>query len=44
MLRAQTKPLISYYARPDCCESWSDADVNTVFKNIQKAIGAASAA
>jgi adenylate kinase len=42
---AQTKPLISYYTAAGLLRVVdADADVNTVFKNIQKAIGAASAA
>jgi adenylate kinase len=39
---AQTKPLISYYTAAGLLRVVdADADVNTVFKNIQKAIGAA---
>jgi adenylate kinase len=42
---AQTKPLISYYTAAGLLRVVdADADVNTVFKNIQKAIGAAPAA
>jgi adenylate kinase len=42
---AQTKPLISYYTAAGLLRVVdADADVNTVFKNIQKTIGAAPAA
>jgi adenylate kinase len=42
---AQTKPLISYYTAAGLLRVVdADADVDTVFKNIQKAIGAAPAA
>jgi adenylate kinase len=42
---AQTKPLISYYTAAGLLRVVdADADVNTVFENIQKAIGAVPAA
>ena len=42
---AQTKPLISYYTAAGLLRAVdADADVNTVFKNIQSAIGAAPSA
>ena len=42
---AQTKPLISHYTAAGLVRVVdADADVNTVFKNIQKAIGPARAA